>query len=134
MVARFLLYFLMMLSGLFASAQTDTTAVDTNKVYTFVEQMPEYPGGDVELLKVFQKGIKYPKECLDDFGTIGRIPYKFIVERDGRVSNIELKNVDCPIAKKSIIETIAALKFRPGKHHGVIVRTQYRSVVNVHLN
>lgn len=133
MAARFVLSFLMTLLGLFAFSQTDTTAVDTSKVYTLVEQMPEYPGGDIELLKVFRKGFHYPKECEEFNYQTSKLKIKFIVERDGSTSNIEVAHIDCPYAKASILNTLQSLKFRPGKQNGITVRTQFSTATYIHF-
>ena len=43
------------------NAQTDTT----DKVFTFVEYAPQFPGGDKELIHFLQQNIKYPQHERD---------------------------------------------------------------------
>ena len=59
------------------------------QVFTVVEKMPSFPGGDAELLKYIATNIKYPKESQDN-GEQGRVICSFIVGRDGSVNNPEV--------------------------------------------
>ncbi len=55
------------------------------QIYTFVDSMPEYPGGMTALLAFFFKNFIYPKEQTEFQGSIH---LTFIVEEDGSLSNI----------------------------------------------
>ena len=58
------------------------------------EEMPQYPGGDVELLNFIASNTGYPQEA-KSAGIQGRVIVRFIVTSEGNVRDIEvLKGVD----------------------------------------
>lgn len=73
-----------------ASQQNDAPADDdTPLVFDICEQMPRFPGGDVELMKFIAKNIKYPVAATK-WGVQGRVFVRFIVEKDGSVTSPEV--------------------------------------------
>ena len=58
-------------------------------VFDIVEQMPQFPGGDAKLMEFIARNIKYP-EAATEWGVMGRVMVKFIVEKDGSVSNAKV--------------------------------------------
>ena len=50
-----------------SNALTQDFSTNNDKVYTAVEQMPQFPGGDSKLMKYISENIKYPEtdECVD---------------------------------------------------------------------
>jgi len=98
---------------------------DKNKVYTIVQQMPEFPGGNDSLLMHIAKNIKYPgNESIQNVQ--GKVVCRFVINIDGSVSDIEvLRSLD-PILDKVAINTIKTLpKFIPAKQNGKPVRSYY---------
>lgn len=72
------------------SKQNDAPADDdTPLVFDICEQMPRFPGGDVELMKFIAKNIKYPVAATE-WGVQGRVFVRFIVEKDGSVTSPEV--------------------------------------------
>jgi protein TonB len=57
--------------------------------FVVVEQMPEFPGGLNELYRYIGKNINYP-QVAKEVGIQGTVFVKFIIERDGSISNVEL--------------------------------------------
>ena len=55
-------------------------------VFTICEEMPQFPGGEVEMMKFIAMNIKYPKEASEK-GVQGRVLVQFIVEKDGRLTS-----------------------------------------------
>ena len=51
------------------------------QIFTVVEEMPKFPGGDAELLKFIAKSIKYPV-IAQEYGIHGRVICAFFVNRD----------------------------------------------------
>lgn len=65
-----------------ASAQTQDDVI-----FTEVEVLPEYPGGMANMMSFVMRNMKYPAEAASQ-GVQGRVIVKFVVERDGKLSNI----------------------------------------------
>lgn len=53
-------------------------------VFTVVEQMPEFPGGEDAMLKFLAKNVRYP-EVARDCGCQGTVFITFIVDEEGNV-------------------------------------------------
>ena len=60
---------------------------DSVNAYDTVEQVPEFPGGDYELMKWLSMNTRYPKVARD-INAQGRIYVDFVVMADGSVTNI----------------------------------------------
>ena len=68
-------------------------AVDgEDPVFEVCEVLPQFPGGDVEMMKFFMKNVKYPVVA-ETNGVEGRVLVSFIVEKDGSLSHVEAKSV-----------------------------------------
>jgi len=59
------------------------------KVYEMVEKMPQYPGGESELLKYIAQNIKYPVIAQQE-GAQGLVLVRFIVNNEGEVTNANI--------------------------------------------
>lgn len=62
---------------------------DGEKVYDAVEKMPQFPGGDKELMNYLAKNIKYPTSAIEA-GAQGRVIVRFIVNKEGQVANAKI--------------------------------------------
>ena len=95
-------------------------------VYQIVEQMPKFPGGVAELFHYISKNIHYPQEAKEK-GIQGRVFIGFVIEKDGRVSNIRnLRGVDSELDAEAIRVVKSMPKWKPGKHNGEFVRVSYQ--------
>lgn len=91
------------------------------EIYHTVEQMPQFPGGDTELLKYIRDNLQYPQAALEN-NIQGRVIVQFVVGKDGKVTNVQiLKGVDrlCDQEAVRVIESMP--QWIPGKHNGVAV-------------
>ena len=58
-------------------------------VFDICENMPQFPGGDTELMKFVAKNVKYPKAA-EEWGVQGRIIVTFVVEKDGSITSAQV--------------------------------------------
>jgi TonB family protein len=95
-------------------------------VFTQVEEMPVFKDGDAGLLKFICDSTKYPKEAKTN-NISGKVIVKFIVEKDGSVSNAEiLRGVNPSLDEESVRVVSSLPKFeKPGKQGGKAVRVNY---------
>ncbi|MCC9135523.1 TonB family protein [Pontibacter silvestris] len=70
-------------------AEKRTPAYKKENAYSYVEQMPQFKGGEQEMLKFLGQNIHYPAEAQDK-GTEGLIVLSFIVKKDGSISDIQV--------------------------------------------
>ena len=116
-----LMMFVLLFSFMTSTAQTKKN----NMVYDVVEVMPQYPGGQIAMLKYIMENIKYPKQIMEE-GIQGRVTVSFIVEKDGRVSNVRLLRSVQPSLDKEAIRVVKSMpKWTPGKHNGKPVRVRF---------
>ena len=98
---------------------------DKNGVYQIVEEMPQYPGGENALMDYVSKNVVYPKEAQEK-GISGRVFVSFIVEKDGSVSNVDVKRGIGGGCDDEAVRVIKAMpKWKPGKMKGEPVRVSY---------
>lgn len=125
---------LMMLVLLFSFTTSTAQTKKNNMVYDVVEVMPQYPGGQIAMLKYIMKNIKYPKQIMEE-GIQGRVTVSFIVEKDGRVSNVRLLRSVQPSLDKEAIRVVKSMpKWTPGKQNGKPVRVRFNLPVMFKLN
>jgi periplasmic protein TonB len=104
-------------------------------VYKFVDEMPQYPGGESEMFKVIVENILVP----EDYFTTGEIQTKtfasFVVDEKGKVVNIKvLRKTEAEYSPldKSVINAIRKLAdWIPGKCKGVPVAVQFILPLNI---
>ena len=93
--------------------------------FVVVEEMPMFPGGDVELLKFIGEHTQYP-EIAKENNIQGRVIVRFCVTSKGGVSQVSiLKGVDPELDAEAIrvVNTLPA--FKPGKQGGKPVPVWY---------
>ena len=78
---------------------------DTSKkdVMTKVDENPEFKGGQTELFKWLGNNIKYPENAVKN-KTEGTVYVGFIVEKDGSISNVEVKRGVPIVAIDTIVQ------------------------------
>lgn len=99
--------------------------VEEEKPYVAVEQMPQFPGGDAELLSFISKNLHYPTIAQEN-GIQGKVYIRFVVSATGAVKDVQvLKSLD-PYCDKEAIRVIKALpNWIPGKQNGKNVPVYY---------
>ena len=96
-----------------------------DSIYQIVDQMPEFPGGTEALLKFVANNVKYPEKAKDE-EISGRVFISFVIEKDGSVSNVELKRGIGGGCDDEAVRVVKAMpKWKPGKDKGKPVRVSY---------
>ncbi len=103
------------------------------EVFVAVEQQAEFPGGMQALMKWLSNNIRYP-EAAQQNDVQGRVIVKFIVEKDGSVSQAQIvKGVDKDLDKEALRVVNKMPKWQAGKNNGVAVRSYFTLPVNFRL-
>lgn len=98
---------------------------EDDKVYQVVEVMPEFPGGETELLKYMAKNVKYPAESVKNKEE-GRVSLSFIINKDGSLSDIKVVKSLTPLLDAEAIRVVKDMpNWTPGKVKGKVVRVAY---------
>ena len=107
--------------------------VEENKVFTSVEQMPQFPGGEGELMKWISSHIKYPAMAMEN-NVQGRVVVQFVVTRDGSIGEVKVARGKDPDLDKEAVRVVKSLpKFIPGKMNGQAVNVWYTLPINFKL-
>ncbi len=107
---------------------------DENKVFTVVEQQPEFPGGQGAMYKWIGENLKYPSEARSN-GLQGKVIMQFTVEKDGSISSVKI--IRDGVGGGSGDEAARVVKkmprWKPGRQNGKSVRVQYTLPVTFKL-
>jgi TonB family protein len=109
-----------------ATPQPPLSNPGNGEVYVQVEEMPLFKDGDTGLLKFISDSTKYPKDAKEK-NISGKVVVRFIVEKDGSVSNAEILRGVNPSLDAESVRVVGSLpKFeKPGKQGGEAVRVYY---------
>lgn len=106
---------------------------ETTKIFTNVEQMPMYPGGEGALLGYLRDNIHYPTVAAEN-GVQGRVVVGFVVERDGSITDVKiLRGVDPSLDREAMRVVKSMPRWNPGKQNGSAVRVKYQVPVSFRL-
>ena len=127
------------------SEEGDTSGVDysllegndvveqPDQVFTIVEQMPSFPGGEAELRNYLQKNVKYPPFAREN-GITGTVYLSFIIGKDGSVSDVKLlRGIGGGCDEEAMRVVRAMPSWKPGKQSGNAVTVMYNLPVKFSL-
>ncbi len=98
---------------------------ETEKTWDVVEKMPQYPGGEKELMGYLARNIKYPVEAQKN-GTQGKVIVGFTVNSAGKVVNQKvLRGVDAYLDKEAVRVVSTFPTWIPGEQKGEKVSVRY---------
>jgi protein TonB len=107
------------------------SVVDTSKVYTYVEQMPEPPGGHEGLMRYLAKSLKYPPKARPD-QVAGNVFVRFVIRRDGKITNVAVLKGLGPGYDAEAVRAIRRMPaWTPGRQNGQLVNVSYTLPVTV---
>lgn len=101
------------------------TEEDPNKIFTSVEQVPEFPGGMEAFGKYLGKNIHYPAVAREN-GTQGRVIVSFVCERDGSLTDIHVvRGIGDGCDEEAVRVLKSSPRWKPGIQNGKPVRVSY---------
>ena len=139
MTNKFLTIFFLFISSVIY-AQTKNGTKDNNDhsnddhVLTYVEEMPEFPGGAAALNKFLAENITYPSLAIDS-GIQGKVIVDFVVRKDGKVTDVLLaKGIGFGCDEEALRVVKAMPLWKPGKQNGKFVSVSYRVPIKFTLH
>jgi protein TonB len=101
-----------------------------NKVFTVAEQMPSFKGNVNQWLS---QNLTYPAVAAEN-GIEGRVIVKFVVEKDGRVTDVQVVRSVDPALDREAVNTVKRMpKWNPGMNNGQPARVWFTLPVNFKL-
>ncbi|MBO7624058.1 MAG: energy transducer TonB [Bacteroidales bacterium] len=129
-----LLLFTAAFSMAYAQQPASNNTTDDDVIFSIVENEPEYPGGDEALYKFIGKNIVYPKSAREK-GIQGTVIVEFVIEKDGKLSNIKVVRSADPALDAEAVRVISKMpKWKPGTQRGKKVRSTFRLPINFQLD
>jgi TonB family protein len=107
---------------------------DGEEFFMVVENMPEFPGGDLGLMKYIQKNLKYPA-IAKEYNITGKVYVSFIVDKLGSVTNVKIvRGVEKNLDAEAIRLVKSLPEYKPGTQRGKAVRVMFTIPINFTLN
>lgn len=98
-----------------------------------VEQKPSFPGGEQAMYKWLYDNIIYPAAASEE-GVQGKVTVEFIIEKDGRISNVRVVRGKHPALDAEAARVIKKMpRWTPGRNNGQPVRVTYHLPVQFKL-
>lgn len=116
-------------------AQTAPVAPPAEKVYTYVEQMPQLPGGGggVAIVTLIQQHVSYPRHA-ELARAEGRVFVSFTVAPSGLVEDVAVVKRFRPDCDSAVVEAVKQLpRFEPGRQVGRAVPVRFTMPVTFQL-
>lgn len=100
----------------------------------FVEEEAEFPGGYASMMRFIQENFVVPEADVQ-IETRGRITVRFVVEKNGQVSNVTVERGLTSSCDKEAIKVVSKMpNWKPGKNGGRAVRQWCTLPINVQVN
>ena len=98
---------------------------DSLKIYTVIERMPQFPGGEEGLRDFINRNLRYPIQAQED-RISGRVIVSFVVMPDGQVGEVKVsRGLSFEIDEEAIRVIRLLPKFIPGMQNGKNVAVWY---------
>jgi protein TonB len=108
-------------------------APEGNDIFVVVEQMPQFPGGQEEMVKFLGANLKYPEDAVEA-GITGVVYVTFVVEKDGSIAEARvLRGIGGGCDEEAVRVVRSMPKWEPGVQRGVPVRVQYNLPIRYFL-
>ena len=123
---------IILLTFLSVIGYAQSNKIEKEEFFVFVDEMPQYPGGQSELMKFIQQNLVFPESAVKN-KTYGKCFVKFIVRKDGKITDVMvLKGVpncpECDEEAKKVFTKMPA--WMPGKQNGKAVNVYYNQPIN----
>lgn len=85
---------------------------------TFAEIMPQFPGGEAEMMNFIGKSLRYPVVDQEN-GTQGRVTVRFVVTKTGDIDQVEVLRGVSPTCDREAMRVVKSMpRWIPGKQNG----------------
>jgi protein TonB len=111
------------------AAETEKADEESMSVFTIVEEMPSFPGGDAERNKFFAENIQYPKQAAD-LGIQGIVYISFIINASGKMEDAKIiRGIGGGCDQEALRVVKLMPPWKPGRQNGKTVRTLFNMPV-----
>lgn len=117
-----------------ANSENAKIAGDSNVPLTHVDQMPQFPGGEREMMRFIKNNLRYPLAAQEN-NIQGTVILNFVVNREGKIINLKvLKGIGFGCDEESIKVMEKMPLWSPGKQGGQTVLVSFTMPIRFVLN
>lgn len=105
-------------------------------VHDFVDRMPEFPGGEIELRKFIVNNFDIP-EAMYDYGEDVQVVVEFVIDQKGKLSDFKILNCSKKGfgLEREARETYEAMPtWEPGLNNGKQVKVRLRQPIKIQIH
>lgn len=103
-------------------------------VHVFVQQMPEFPGGESALFAYLAKNVHFSLDAIQ-VGISGTVLVSFVVWKDGSVGDINVVRSQGAGLDEAVVQAVEAMPlWTPGMQNGKKVNVKFHLPVKFKLN
>ncbi|MEZ5107204.1 MAG: energy transducer TonB [Draconibacterium sp.] len=103
------------------------------EIFIRVEEMPEFPGGDISLQRYIANAIKYPIVA-QEIGIQGKVFVSFVIDELGKITDVSIvRGVDSSLYNEALRVIRSLPKWKPGKQGGKAVKVRCYVPINFEL-
>jgi len=107
---------------------------DENKIFTVVEQQPEFEGGYAAMMQFIKKNLKYPASARR-MGVDGTVYVSFVVSKDGSISEVKtIRGISADCDKEAMRVVSMMPPWKPGRQNGKPVFVRFVLPIKFQLN
>ena len=109
--------------------------ISKDDVFFIVEEMPEFPGGELELRKFLAENVRYPEDAKVKKQQ-GKAYVQFVIDTNGDVKDVEIaRSTGCESIDNEAVRVVKSLpQFKPGRQRGQTVNVSFTVPINFQLN
>ncbi len=120
----------------FKGEKTKLSSLDyfsNEKLFTVIEEMPQFPGGEEKLFEYMSRNIRYPIKARET-GITGRVYITFVIDRNGNVKDPKiLRGIGGGCDEEALRVIRLMPPWIPGKQDGKNVSVQYNIPINFNM-
>lgn len=115
-------------------AQQNAATADTTKpLFTYVDPMPDFPGGQAKLMKFIQHNLRYPPEARER-NIQGSVLTQFIVKADGTLTDFQvIRSLGGGCDEEALRVLQMMPKWIPGKQNGKPMDVYFKMPITFRL-
>lgn len=113
--------------------EREVTKAEDRNIYDNVDQIPSFPSGQRAMISWINRNLRYPAAAAEN-GVQGTVVCSFVVERDGSITNVQVKQGIDPSLNKEAVRVLNQMpRWTPGRNNGSTVRVRCTVPVNFSL-
>jgi protein TonB len=98
---------------------------DNPAIFGHPEYLPQFPGGEAELMNFLRSNLQYPLECKEK-AIEGRVVVKFIIDEFGKIICLHVHRTLHPALDKEALRVVKLMPdWKPASNNGVPCKACY---------